>query len=74
MPKVVITPTLVRPVFDSIPEEQTQTYDDLLKWLRLPQNESFVFSLTEAVRLARSRYSAYDPASLHEKIVGKFKP
>ncbi len=71
--KRVLIQSSIRPTHASIPEEQTQTYEDLLAWLRMPENASLVTSFEETVRLAKLKHSAYSPAQLAPKIIEKFR-
>jgi hypothetical protein len=65
--KRVLIQSSVRPTHASIPEEQTQTYEDLLAWLRMPENDSLVTSLEATVRLAKLKHSAYSPCPISSK-------
>lgn len=56
-----------------IPEEKTQTYEDLLVWLRTSENASLVASLEDAVKFTKMKYSTYAPSKLSAKIFEKFK-
>ena len=71
--KHVLIQSSIRPTHAAIPEEQTKTYEDLLEWLRMPENASLVSSLEETVRLAKLKHSAYSPAQLAPKIIEKFR-
>lgn len=71
--KRVLIQSSIRPTHVAIPEEQTQTYEDLLVWLRMPENKSLVTSFEETVRLTKLKHSAYSPAQLAPKIIEKFR-